>query len=62
MTEKIIANSVLDVKATAALSKEIAKELAEAKEEKNMEELLSEHQRTTGNDRNGSSRHDNPSV
>ena len=36
--------------------------LAEAKEEKSMEELISEHQRTTGNDRSGSSRNNNPSV
>lgn len=55
MPDKILTNSVLDVKATAALSQQIAKDLADNKTEKNMKELLDEHQCATGNDRGTSS-------
>jgi len=43
----IIVNSAVEVKATAALSKEVAKELATDTEEVDMEELLDETDRGT---------------
>lgn len=41
----ILTNSVLVVKSTAALSEKVMQEIAEGKEEKNIEELLDEKNR-----------------